>query len=201
MPDVSLPDRVAAVHRRTAEKDIPVRLNLDGSDWHTGSTGIGFFDHMLSLLVHHAGLDLDLECDGDLHVDEHHTVEDAGIALGQALRQALGTKEFIARYGMAYVPMDETLARAVIDLSGRFTLHFAAAFSRGRVGGLPTELVRHFWRNLAEQAACILHLSLLDGNDMHHQVEAIFKAAASALKIAAKRDPASRQMPSTKGML
>ena len=178
-----------------------MQINLDGSGRYANTTGIGFLDHMLDLFARHGGLDLEVTCKGDLHVDEHHSVEDVGITLGQAVSQALGDKHYIVRYGFACVPMDEALARAVIDLSGRFTLHFDAAFSRNRVGSLPTELVRHFWHSFAEHASCTLHISVLHGTNAHHQVEAIFKAAARAFHAAVRRDPGGVRVPSTKGMV
>ncbi len=195
----ALQDRIATVRRATRETDVTVRINLDGTGQHKNTTAIGFLDHMLDLFARHSGLDLSVSCKGDLHVDEHHSVEDVGITLGQAVRQALGDKGYIARYGLAYVPMDDALARAVVDLSGRFTLHFEATFNRDRVGGLPTELVRHFWYSFAEQAACTLHISVLHGINTHHQVEAIFKAVARALRAAVRRDTAGVRVPSTKG--
>ena len=194
--------RTAHVRRTTRETDVSVRINLDGCGQHDNTTGIGFFDHMLDLLARHSGLDLAVSCKGDLHVDEHHSVEDVGITIGQAIRKALGDKSHIQRYGQAYVPMDEALARAVVDLSGRFVLHFDAVFDHERIGGLPTELIHHFWYSLAEkQAACTLHISVLYGTNTHHQVEAIFKAVARAFRAAVRRDPTGVRIPSTKGVL
>lgn len=196
-----LQPRTSARRRTTGETDVSVTINLDGTGRYENATGIGFLDHMLDLFAQHGGLDLGVTCKGDLHVDEHHSAEDVAITLGQAFREALGDKRYITRYGQAYVPMDETLARAVVDLSGRFTLHFDATFARERVGDLPTELVRHFWYSFAEQAACTLHISLLHGTNAHHQVEAIFKAVARALRAAVRRDAAGARIPSTKGSL
>ncbi len=193
--------RTAQVHRKTNEADVSVRLNLDGDGRYDNHTGVGFLDHMLDLFAKHGGFDLAITCDGDLHIDDHHTVEDVGITLGQALAEALGDKAHIARYGHAYVPMDETLARAVIDLSGRFYLHLDAAFGRPSVGDLSTEMVRHFWYSFAEHAGCNLHISVLYGDNTHHKVEAVFKAVARALHTATRRDPAHAPMPSTKGKL
>ena len=193
--------RTAEIHRKTKETDVTVHLTLDGSGQYDNHTGVGFLDHMLDLFAKHGGFDLATTCEGDLHIDDHHTVEDIGITLGQALAEALGDKAHIARYGHAYVPMDETLARAVIDLSGRFYLHFDAAFARPSVGDLSTEIVRHFWYSFAEHAACNLHISVLYGENTHHKVEAIFKAVARALRAAVHRDAAHAQMPSTKGSL
>ena len=200
MQDVDFQPRTAEVSRKTGETDVTVRLGLDGGSYRN-ATGVGFLNHMLDLFSRHGGFSLDVSCAGDLHVDEHHTVEDVGITLGQAFRQALGDKAYIARYGHAYVPMDESLARAVVDLSGRFYLHFDAAFSRDRVGDLSTELVRHFWYSFAEQVGCNLHVSVLYGQNAHHQVEAVFKAVARALRVAVRRDPASGKVLSTKGVL
>ena len=201
---MSTPDfapRRATIHRQTKETDVRVVLALDGSGTYDNETGVGFLDHMLDLFAKHGRFDLEVRCDGDLHVDDHHTVEDVGIALGQAVAEALGDKAHIARYGHAYVPMDETLARCVIDLSGRFYLHYDADFRRNRVGALATELVKHFWYSFAEQVRCNLHLTVLYGDNEHHKIEALFKAAARALDAATHRDAAFSAMPSTKGTL
>lgn len=201
MEDTAFPPRSAQVSRETRETKVDVALHLDAPGAYTHRTGVGFLDHMLDLFAKHGGFALEVHCDGDLQVDDHHTVEDVGITLGQAFARALGDKAHIHRYGHAYVPMDETLARAVVDLSGRFYLHFDAAFTRERVGDLSTEMVRHFWYAFAEQLRCNLHLSVLYGDNTHHQVEALFKAAARALRMAVHRDPAHSRMPSTKGVL
>ncbi|MDX1548150.1 MAG: imidazoleglycerol-phosphate dehydratase HisB [Rhodothermales bacterium] len=193
--------RTAQVHRTTNETDVLVRLTLDGSGQYDNRTGVGFLDHMLDLFARHGGFDLDVACQGDLQVDDHHSVEDVGITLGQAVGEALADKAHIARYGHAYVPMDDALARAVLDLSGRFYLHFDAPFARSRVGDLSTELVRHFWYSFAEHVRCNLHISVLHGENEHHKIEAIFKAVARALRAAAARDAAHAAMPSTKGTL
>ncbi len=194
-------NRQSLITRKTGETDISVRLNLDGTGTYRNQTGIGFLDHMLDLFTKHGQFDLTVECSGDLEVDEHHTVEDVGICLGQALRKALGTKAHIARYGHTYVPMDETLVRTVIDLSGRFTLYFEGTFDRPAVGDLPTELVQHFWYSFAEHAHCTLHISILYGINTHHKIEAIFKSVGRALNIAVQRNEANSKMPSTKGIL
>ncbi len=201
MPDPSIPStpRTAEVHRTTGETDVHVAVNLDGAGDFENETGIGFFDHMLDLLARHGGFDLTVRCEGDLHVDDHHTVEDVGIALGQAFSEALGDKAHLARYGHATVPMDEALARAALDFSGRSFLIFEAHFSRERVGDFSTEMARHFWHSFAEHARCTLHVDLLRGENAHHQVEAVFKAVARALKMAVRRDPAGIRTPSTKG--
>ena len=193
--------RTAELDRRTRETDIAIRLNLDGDGSYENHTGVGFLDHMLDLFARHGSFDLTVRCNGDLHIDDHHTVEDVGIALGRAFAEALGDKAFIARYGHAYVPMDDALARAVVDLSGRFYLHFDAAFARTRVGDLSTEMVRHFWYAFAEHSRCNLHLSVLYGENTHHQIEALFKAAARALRAAVHRDAAHGRVASTKGTL
>jgi imidazoleglycerol-phosphate dehydratase len=203
MPDL-LP-RSAAVRRTTAETDVTLALRLDPQTEderaYSNATGLGFLDHMLDLFARHGGFGLDVTCEGDLHVDDHHTAEDVGIALGQALHQALGDKAYVARYGHAYVPMDEALARAAVDLSGRFFLHFEADFSRPTVGDLSTEMVEHFFYSMAEGARMNLHVDLIRGRNAHHQVEAIFKAVARALRVAVRRDPAGDRLPSTKEAL
>ncbi|CAM3247498.1 imidazoleglycerol-phosphate dehydratase HisB [Rhodothermus bifroesti] len=193
--------RSASRHRTTGETDVEVVLTLDGTGRSDCKTGIGFLDHMLALWARHGSFDLVVHCQGDRHVDEHHSVEDVAITLGQAFTEALGDKAYIARYGMAYVPMDEALARAVVDLSGRFYLVFDAQFARPTVGDLPTELVRHFWYSFAEHARCNLHISVLYGENTHHQVEAIFKAVARALREAVARDARYGPVLSTKGVL
>jgi imidazoleglycerol-phosphate dehydratase len=194
-------DRTARVDRSTTETQITCDLNLDGTGVADVSTGVGFFDHMLTLFARHGGIDIALHAKGDLEVDDHHTVEDCGIVLGDAIREALGDKSYIARYGHAYVPMDEALARAVVDLSGRFYLRFDATFSHARVGDMSTSMVRHFWYSLAERAACNLHIDLLAGEDDHHRAEAIFKACARALRAAIARRPEHDPIPSTKGVI
>jgi imidazoleglycerol-phosphate dehydratase len=201
MQESDFKSRTAEVSRRTKETNVSVRLGLDGTGQYRNATGIGFLDHMLDLFARHGRFDLEVTCEGDLHVDEHHTVEDVGITLGQAFRQALDDKAYINRYGHAYVPMDESLARAVVDLSGRFFLYYDASFGRERVGELSTELVRHFWYSFAEQLACNLHLSVLYGENAHHQIEAMFKAAARALRAAVNRNVANSPVLSTKGSL
>ncbi len=200
-----LAPRQATVHRKTAETDVRVTLRLDPQTdderGYSNATGVGFLDHMLDLFARHGGLGLDVTCTGDLHVDDHHTTEDVGIALGQALRQALGDKAYVARYGHAYVPMDEALARAVVDLSGRFYLVMNAEFSRPTVGDLSTEMVSHFFYSMAEQARMNLHVDLIRGTNAHHQVEAIFKAVARALRSAVSRNAGGDKLPSTKEAL
>ena len=197
-----LSPRRAQVRRATAETSVTVEVDLDPSGGdapsYRNATGVGFLDHMLDLFARHGRLGLQVEADGDLHVDDHHTVEDVGIVLGQALREALGDKAFVARYGHAYVPMDEALARAVVDLSGRAALVFEGDFRRDTVGDLSTELVRHFWWSVAEQVGMTLHISILAGENDHHKIEAVFKSVGRALRMAVARDAAGDRTPSTK---
>ncbi len=189
--------RTARVQRNTRETRIEVEVDLDRNAEPRIATGLGFFDHMLEQIGKHGGFALTLRCDGDLHIDEHHTVEDSALALGQALREALGDKRGIGRYGFT-LPMDEALAEAALDFSGRPYLVFEGAFTRERVGDLPTELVPHFFRSLCETAGLNLNLRVNGDND-HHQVEACFKVVARALRQAIRRE--GRDLPSTKGLL
>ena len=184
--------------RKTRETDVTVTLGLDGTGRSQVATGIGFLDHMLTAFATHGRFDLEVSCRGDLHVDAHHSVEDVGIGVGAALRQALGEKQGIVRFGHAYVPLDEALSRGVVDLSGRPFLHFDVSFPAERVGELPTELVPHFFRSLCDAAGLNLHLQV-DGENDHHKVEASFKSVARALRQAIRRDGA--ELPSTKGVL
>jgi len=194
--------RTANVHRTTGETDIELVLMLDGKGALSGTTGIGFFDHMLGLFAKHGGMSIELDCTGDLHVDGHHTVEDVGICLGRALADSLGEKKGIRRYGMAYVPMDECLARAVVDLSGRGHSVISAEIAAERVGDLEVDLAWEFFRALAANARLNLHLDLLRSGNAHHAVEACFKAVARALAEAVAIDPArAEEVPSTKGVL
>ncbi|MDR7136150.1 imidazoleglycerol-phosphate dehydratase/histidinol-phosphatase [Lysobacter niastensis] len=189
--------RIAQVRRDTRETRIRVKVDLDRPAEPRISTGLGFFDHMLEQIGKHGGFALELDCQGDLHIDEHHTVEDSALALGQALREALGDKRGIGRYGFT-LPMDESLATAALDFSGRPYLVFSGRFARERVGDLPTELVPHFFRSLCESAGLNLNLSVEGDND-HHKVEACFKATARALRQAVRRE--GSELPSTKGTL
>jgi imidazoleglycerol-phosphate dehydratase len=200
-PEDALPPRRALVERRTRETDIRVALTLDGSGSARVATGVGFLDHMLSSLATHARFDVALRCRGDLHVDAHHSVEDVGIALGRALGQALGDKRGIARFGHAYVPLDEALARSVVDLSGRPWLHYGVAFRARQIGTLPTELFEDFFWALADHGRLNLHLDLIRGRNAHHIAEALFKSTARALGMAVARDPRVAGIPSTKGRL
>jgi imidazoleglycerol-phosphate dehydratase len=194
-------ERLARVQRKTRETDIALLLRLDGQGRAQVRSGVGFLDHMLTALATHARFDLELRCRGDLHVDAHHSVEDVGIALGQALRQALGDKRGIVRFGHAYVPLDEALVRAVVDLSGRPWLHFGLTFRAQRVGDMPTELFEDFFWALADHGRLNLHLDLVRGRNAHHIAESTFKATARALGMAVAFDPRVVGVPSTKGSL
>ena len=194
--------RTADVARDTAETRIRVRLNLDGSGQAKLATGIGFFDHMLDQIARHGLIDLDVQCQGDLHIDGHHTVEDVGIAIGQAVRQAVGDKRGITRYGHSYVPLDEALSRVVVDFSGRPGLALNAQFTAGMIGQLDTQLIHEFFQGFVNHALVTLHVDNLKGVNAHHQVETIFKAFGRALRMALTPDPrAAGQIPSTKGTL
>lgn len=193
--------RTTTVHRTTAETDIRLALDLDGRGEAAISTGIGFLDHMLTLFARHACIDLTVQARGDLHVDQHHTVEDVGICLGTALRQALGDKAGIRRYGDVTLPMDESLVTVAIDLSGRFFLVFRVDFPTAKVGDFDTELVREFWQALAANGLLNLHVVLHHGQNSHHISEAVFKAAARALRAAVEPDGRTTSVPSTKGTL
>ena len=194
--------RTASIHRQTNETDILVKLNLDGRGKSRVSTGIRFFDHMLDLVARHGAFDLALTAKGDLDVDQHHTVEDAGIALGEALAKALGTKRGILRAGYFLMPMDESLAAAAVDLSGRPHCVVHAKIRAKRIGDFQTELLEDFFQGFAQSARANVHLRALYGRSSHHQVEAIFKAFARALRFAVSRDQRLRRiLPSTKGLL
>jgi imidazoleglycerol-phosphate dehydratase len=193
--------RVARIERQTSETDIQLELCLDGQGTCRIETGIGFFDHMLNAFARHGLFDLQVHCAGDLHVDQHHSVEDVGICLGMAIDKALAGKEGIQRYGHSYVPMDEALARSVIDLSGRAYLVLSAQFCDERIGDFPTALVREFFQAVAGQARMNLHIDLLRCANDHHGVEAIFKAFGRALDAASLRSDRVHGVPSTKGAL
>jgi imidazoleglycerol-phosphate dehydratase len=196
------PVRSAQVARRTAETEIEVRVVIDGSGHTELATGIAFLDHMLDQVGRHGMLDLAVAAKGDLHIDAHHTVEDIGITLGQALRQALGDKRGIRRYGYAYVPLDEALSRVVLDLSGRPGLEFHVPFMRSLVGTFDVDLIHEFFQGFANHALATVHIDNLRGNNAHHQAETVFKAFARALRMACERDPrAAGEIPSTKGAL
>jgi imidazoleglycerol-phosphate dehydratase len=193
--------RTARISRRTAETDISLSVSIDGSGKADVDTGIGFFDHMLTLLARHSLMDLSVKAIGDLHVDFHHTVEDTGIVLGQALREALGDKRGIVRYGSAYLPMDETLARVAVDLSGRSFLEFRAPASVPAIGLFPFQLVEEFLRGFAHNVLANVHVEILYGRDAHHMAEAVFKGLARALDAAMRIDPRVTGVPSTKESL
>ena len=195
-------DRIAEVSRNTAETSITVRLNLDGTGQSRLNTGIGFFDHMLEQIARHGLIDLEVQCDGDLHIDGHHTVEDVGITIGQAVARAIGDKKGLRRYGHAYVPLDEALTRVVIDLSGRPGLVLNIPFTSGMVGGFDTQLTHEFFQGFVNHAGATLHIDNLRGVNAHHQCETAFKAFARALRTAVEHDARSAgTIPSTKGSL
>jgi imidazoleglycerol-phosphate dehydratase len=194
--------RTARIDRSTAETQIAVEVNLDGSGRADLATGVPFLDHMLDQLARHGMVDLTVRAKGDLHVDAHHTVEDIGIALGQAVAQALGDKKGLVRYGHAYVPLDEALSRVVIDLSGRPGLEFHEPFVRAMIGAFDVDLTHEFFQGFVNHALVTLHVDNLRGQNAHHQAESVFKAFARALRMAVARDPgAAGAVPSTKGVL
>ena len=193
--------RTATIKRKTNETDIALELNLDGTGKASIATGVGFLDHMLDLFTRHAVIDLSVQATGDLHIDAHHTVEDIGICLGQALKEAVGDKKGIRRYGHFTLPMDETLVTSALDLSGRFFLVFDAAFTATKIGEFDTELVEEFWQAFAANALMNLHITLHHGRNSHHISEAIFKSTARALRMACESDPRVDGIPSTKGSL
>jgi imidazoleglycerol-phosphate dehydratase len=194
-------DRTAEISRETAETRVRVRLRLDGSGAGTRATGIGFFDHMLDLLARHGRLDLDVSASGDLQTGGHHTVEDVGICLGEALHQALGDRRGIVRYGQATIPMDEARAACAIDISGRGLLAFEGDLPPGAIGDFEYELCEEFLRALSANARLTLHLTIEAGSNVHHMIEAAFKATARALRSAVAIDPTEPGIPSTKGSL
>jgi imidazoleglycerol-phosphate dehydratase len=194
--------RQAEVTRKTAETNIRVALNLDGTGQSKLATGIGFLDHMIDQIARHGLIDLDIQCAGDLHIDGHHTVEDIGITLGQAFAKAVGDKKGIRRYGHAYVPLDEALSRVVVDFSGRPGLHMDVTFTSGMIGELDTQLVYEFFQGFVNHAGVTLHIDNLKGFNAHHQCETIFKAFGRTLRAALELDPrAAGVIPSTKGSL
>lgn len=193
--------RQAELSRNTLETQVSVRLNLDGSGHAVLASGIGFLDHMLDQIARHGMVDLEVRASGDLHIDDHHTVEDIGITIGQALARALGDKKGVRRYGHAYVPLDEALSRVVVDLSGRPGLVFDVDFSRATIGEFDVDLVREFFQGLVNHAAITVHVDNLRGVNAHHQAETIFKAFGRALRMAIEPDPRSGGIPSTKGTL
>lgn len=194
--------RMATIKRDTTETQILVEVNLDGTGAYAVSTGIGFLDHMLEQLSRHSLIDLKVEANGDLHIDQHHTTEDTAIAIGEAISKALGDRRGITRYGTAYAPMDETLSRAALDISGRPWLVWKSAFSQKRLGEFDTELFEHWFQSLAQSAGVTLHIETLYGANNHHIAESIFKAVARALRVAVEIDPRKADsIPSTKGTL
>src|SRR5690349_2032409 len=194
-------DRTAEIKRQTRETKIELSVNLDGSGQSSIATGVGFLDHMLDLLSRHSLIDLNVTAQGDLHVDAHHTVEDVGIVIGQAIDQALGDKRGIQRYGWALVPMDESLAQVALDLSGRAAFVFRVDFTGPTIGNFPTELVEEFFKSISTNAKLNLHIQVPYGTNNHHIAEAIFKATAKALRQAVTIDPRIQDIPSTKGAL
>ncbi len=194
--------RTGSITRDTAETNIAVTIDLDGDGRYDIATGIGFLDHMIEQVARHSLIDITLKVDGDLHVDQHHTTEDSALALGQAIAQALGDKAGIVRYGSAHSPMDETLARVALDLSGRPFLVWHARFTQEKLGEWDTELIEHWFHSIAQTAGITLHVELLYGSNNHHICEAIYKGFARALRIAVERDPRKgNAIPSTKGRL
>jgi imidazoleglycerol-phosphate dehydratase len=196
-----IPPRTATVERNTKETQIKVSVNLDGTGRAELASGVPFLDHMLEQIARHGVIDLTIVAAGDLHIDAHHTVEDIGITFGQALRQALGDKAGIRRYGHAYVPLDEALSRVVIDLSGRPGLEFHVPFTRAMIGGFDVDLAHEFFQGFVNHALCTLHVDNLRGQNAHHQCETVFKAFARALRVAVERDERASGIPSTKGAL
>lgn len=196
---LKLPPRRVTHQRTTNETDIAIELNLDGTGQSSIHTGLGFFDHMLDQLARHGGLDLNIQVKGDLHIDEHHTIEDTALALGTAFAEAIGDKRGLQRYGFC-LPMDDVLAQAAIDFGGRPWLVWNADFKREKIGEMPTEMFLHFFKSFTDNARCNLNISA-EGQNEHHKIEAIFKAFAKALKMAIQRDLHSRALPSTKGVL
>lgn len=196
---LSSQQRTVTVHRKTHETDIRLTLNLDGKGKADIQTGLGFFDHMLEQLSRHGAIDIELRVQGDLQVDEHHSIEDTALVLGQAFREALGNKQGISRYGF-YVPMDDSLAQVVVDFGGRNWIEWEAEFKREKIGSMPTEMFFHFFKSFSDAAHCNLNIKA-NGTNEHHKIEAIFKAFARALRMAVSRDVNSRVLPSTKGSL
>ena len=193
--------RTASVDRKTGETDIQLSIDLDGDGAGTRKSGIGFLDHMLDLFSKHALIDLSMVAVGDLYVDDHHTCEDIGIALGQAVDQSLGDRAGIRRYGHFTLPMDECLVTAAVDLGGRYAFEYQAPIAAAKIGTFDTELVEHFWQSFAANSKCNLHVVLHHGRNAHHIAECVFKAVARAVRMAAEDDPRSNAIPSTKGIL
>lgn len=194
--------RTAEVTRNTSETRIRVSINLDGTGRQSLNTGVPFLDHMLDQIARHGMIDLDIHCDGDTHIDDHHTVEDVGITLGQAVAQAIGNKAGIRRYGHAYVPMDEALSRVAMDFSGRPGLFYFVEYTRARIGNFDVDLAREFFQGFVNHANATVHIDNLRGENAHHQCESIFKAFGRAMRMALEKDPRNENViPSTKGVL
>lgn len=193
--------RTSTINRKTGETDIRVSINLDGTGAGKRETGIGFFDHMLDLFAKHSLIDLEVKAVGDLHVDDHHTSEDVGIALGQAIHEALGDRAGVRRYGHFTLPMDECLVTAAVDMGGRYAFEYNAPIGPAKIGTFDSELVEHFWQSFAANANCNFHVVLHYGRNSHHIAEAVFKATARAIRMACEMDPRSTGIPSTKGVL
>ncbi len=193
--------RTSTIHRKTGETDIRVSINLDGTGAGKRETGIGFFDHMLDLFAKHSLIDLDMKAVGDLHVDDHHTSEDVGIALGQAIHEALSDRKGVRRYGHFTLPMDECLVTSAVDMGGRYAFEYNAPIGPAKIGTFDSELVEHFWQSFAANANCNFHVVLHYGRNSHHIAEAVFKATARAIRMACEMDPRSNGIPSTKGVL
>ena len=200
-PHTGTSQRAATIHRKTGETDITLSVNLDGSGEGNRQSGIGFLDHMLDLFAKHSLIDLAVDAKGDLHVDDHHTTEDIGIALGQAVHQALDNRAGIRRYGHFTLPMDECLTTSAVDLGGRYAFEYHAPITAAKIGSFDSELVEHFWQSFAANAHCNLHLVLHHGRNAHHIAECVFKATARAIRMACEHDPRSSGIPSTKGVL
>ncbi len=193
--------RTASIHRKTGETDITLAIDLDGQGTGTRDSGIGFLDHMLDLFARHSLIDLELKAVGDLQVDDHHTTEDIGIALGQAVDQALGNRAGVRRYGHFTLPMDECLVTSAVDMGGRYAFEYQAPIAVAKIGTFDSELVEHFWQSFAANAKCNLHVVLHHGRNGHHISECVFKATARAIRMAVESDPRSNAIPSTKGVL
>lgn len=194
--------RTAEVTRKTSETDITVSINLDGTGKNNLDSGVPFLDHMLDQIARHGMIDLDVHCTGDTHIDDHHTVEDIGITLGQAVAQAIGNKAGIRRYGHAYVPMDESLSRVAMDFSGRPGLFYFVDFTRARIGQFDVDLAREFFQGFVNHAQATVHIDNLRGENAHHQCESVFKAFGRAMRMALEMDPRNENViPSTKGVL
>lgn len=193
--------RTASIRRTTGETDVHLSIDLDGSGDGRRTSGVGFLDHMLDLFAKHGLIDLSIEASGDLHVDDHHTTEDIGIALGQAFDRALGDRAGIKRYGHFTLPMDECLVTTALDLGGRYAFHYDAPIPPSKIGTFDSELVEHFWQSFAANARCNLHVLLHHGRNAHHIAECVFKSTARAIRMAVESDPRSSSVPSTKGVL